>query len=292
MKKTSFLIIGVVTFSLLTGCTEVPADKNNRTVTLSSTLQVQSQQTPSVATTTAVLQIQPSQEVKNPAQAKETSATGPVFKAVPGQKFGAMVFAKVANNYATFTGTTEVTGQYGTSEMTGDICFSPDKNSAAKLPNLRGNFNSQTYFCFSNADVAKKLLGSGDGKATVMIKGYNDMTMDTSLEPSSELVKVYFDNGNPLIGEFKNGNLVYNNELYRLWTQEDTQIFNVPAERLTKEMTDSLKMTHQKNIWFGLLASLSQVIKDGEKIELTGNLSLDDKGNKVMQAYSIKILGL
>ncbi len=112
------------------------------------------------------------------------------FSAVPGQKFGDMAFEKVVNNYATFTGTTELTGQYSTSELTGDICFYPDQNSAAKIPNLRGASVSKAYFCFSNSDEAKKLLGSGEGPATVTIKGYGDMTIDTSQEPFSELVNV------------------------------------------------------------------------------------------------------
>ncbi|MBI5413597.1 hypothetical protein HZA42_04585 [Candidatus Peregrinibacteria bacterium] len=139
------------------------------------------QQTPQITTPTPI----PTQPT--------TSQNAESFKSVPGQKFGDMVFAKVESNYATFTGTAEVTGQYSTSDLTGNICFYPDQNSAGKIPNLRG-VGSQVYFCFSNGDIAKKLLGSSEGKATVTIQGYKDMTIATSQEPLSELVKVVSKN--------------------------------------------------------------------------------------------------
>jgi hypothetical protein len=123
-------------------------------------------------------------------QQTSTAEKNVSFSASPGEKFGEMTFAKVENNYATFTGTAEVSGQYSISDLDGNLCFYLDQNSKIKVPDLRNGSNASGYFCFSNKELAVKLLGSNEGKATVKINGYSDMIVDTSQPPYSELLEV------------------------------------------------------------------------------------------------------
>lgn len=118
------------------------------------------------------------------------------FQAVPGQKFGEMAFDRIdASNTAFFTGKVLLHGEHKTSELDGNICFYPDASSSEKIPNLRKDPDDPTkkaksWFCFSNHDQARRLLGTKDGTATILIDGFQDLTIDTSQPAFSEFVRV------------------------------------------------------------------------------------------------------
>ncbi|MFH1078108.1 MAG: hypothetical protein V1745_02390 [Patescibacteria group bacterium] len=128
------------------------------------------------------------------APAVETGTS--TFVATPGQRFGEMYFIGVdASNVATFAGTTQVSGTYATSELDGNICLYPDTGSSERIPDLRTRTDDSTetdtnQFCFSNKAVASELLGQDGGSATVIIKGFSGMVVDSSQPPTSELVSV------------------------------------------------------------------------------------------------------
>jgi hypothetical protein len=163
MKKNIFCLFA--TGVLLAGCSQPISHKTNMSPTGTQQVSTQSQQASAIARSA-------------------------ILNAVPGQKFGNMVYKKTENNNATFSGKTEVAGQYAVSDLDGNLCFYPDRNSKSKVPDLRTGDSSGGYFCFSNKEQALKLLGSKNGNATVIISGYSDMTVDSSQPPFTELLQV------------------------------------------------------------------------------------------------------
>lgn len=112
------------------------------------------------------------------------------FKPVVGQKYGAFTLQRIEEeSLLIFTGTANVSGRFAITEMDPQLCFTPDNASATKIPDVwNGAYTIE--FCFSNAEEAKKLLGTDEGSATIAIDGYRVDYLPSSGRPNTILVRV------------------------------------------------------------------------------------------------------
>lgn len=158
MKKIALPVF--LTLLVLTACTGQPASNNENKNTQAAT-QSSTQQSPN-------------------------NYIYPARNAKIGEKYGEMTLEKIDEKdmFAHFKGEVTVSGSYEyndaeTAFFPDVVCFYLDEMSEIKkIPQsnyFQGGGLAQKSFCFINNDVAKKLLGTGKGTATITINALDDL---------------------------------------------------------------------------------------------------------------------
>lgn len=90
-----------------------------------------------------------------------------------------------------FTGKTTLTGKYEVFEnsKSSEICFYPSLESRINIPKIYGD-NKTNWFCFSNPNFTKKLLGAQEREATIVIDNYTINAYPGEIFNTAELIQV------------------------------------------------------------------------------------------------------
>lgn len=94
------------------------------------------------------------------------------------------------NAVVTFEGQVTLTGEAWRSTLFEGHCFGGmDQESLSQLPKAREDAR-ETWFCFSNKDLAEELIGENQGMATVVIDQYVDRNTEVEAWNTARLVEV------------------------------------------------------------------------------------------------------